>query len=48
MTAIITQEYLKETILYAFFWSVIVFLVTIITKELTATLSAIIVAGAQK
>jgi len=44
----ITQEYLKETLLYAFFWSIVVFIVTIVTKELTAVLSAIIVAGAQK
>ena len=48
MNEIITEEYLKEALIYAFFWSIIVFLVTIITKELTATLSAIIVAGAQK
>jgi len=48
MTAIVTREYLKETLIYAFFWSIIVFLVTILTKELTAALSAMIVAGAQK
>jgi len=48
MAARITEEYLRETLLYAFFWSIIVFLVTIITKELTAALSAVIVAGAQK
>jgi len=48
MTAAITQEYLKETLVYAFFWSIIVFLVTIITKELTAAIAATIVAGAQK
>jgi len=48
MNETITEEYLKETLIYAFFWSIIVFLVTIITKQLTAALSAIIVAGAQK
>jgi len=42
-----TQEYLKETLIYAFFWSIIVFIVTISLRELAPALS-VMLTGASK
>lgn len=43
----ITEEYLKETLLYAFLWSLIVFIVTISLRELAPSLT-VMLTGASK
>lgn len=44
----IPKEYLRETLVYAFLWSIAVFIITIMTKELTSAITAMIVGGASK